>query len=644
MIRSSSKPALSPNATRIGGGKTKETAKKESVESTSKNEETSSSDELDRTAPRGRLIDVARQGNDQDAAGAESKTKLSAHEQQDAQAAIASARLRSARPPAAQSSTGETPAPQGEQAADDKQAPKDKASPKPPPPSLFGSAKGLGGMGGLGGLFDPESQRPKTLTDPPAAAVSGLSAEQQTQLSSLLKKDGDPIGQRNYENVVSSDGFKKLGAAQQTQVLQNLVTAPRAGVVHGKTRELLESTNFQGMSAADQGRTLDLMSTFAKDQEPKVSGPLAGAFGGLGGKPRRGLFGSPSRGLGGGGATDPSKQPGKNNFLGPSHLVDLVNRDVNGKPALLDRDSKGKTLLDNLHGLNSARLPESITSKGMTNASLLADTLEDTALPHNIHQSTKGTCTVTSMQRALADNNPSEYARVMSGLVTSDDGVAMRNGDKLTRAPASEDRPGVGFMGGGDTRSDSERLMQSALMDYGNGDTHSYVNRVDANLKPVPKDAPEGTVSEGFRGLHPEGQERVMDALFTDHDTVKVSDYALPPGTNPLAALADGRLTEARDKHVDGMMKQLEARNGDETLVNLKWGDNNSAFGSHAVNVVGVKDGRVLFENPWGPRGDPNGTTYTNPPRRMENNDRGLESMSVEDFRAALEQTFIPAR
>lgn len=50
-----------------------------------------------------------------------------------------------------------------------------------------------------------------------------------------------------------------------------------------------------------------------------------------------------------------------------------------------------------------------------------------------------------------------------------------------------------------------------------------------------------------------------------------------------------------------------------------------------------------LFENPWGPRTDANGTQYKDPERRMEDRSIGLESMTVEEFKRRAQAIIVPA-
>ena len=58
--------------------------------------------------------------------------------------------------------------------------------------------------------------------------------------------------------------------------------------------------------------------------------------------------------------------------------------------------------------------------------------------------------------------------------------------------------------------------------------------------------------------------------------------------------------------------------------------------------VEEIRDGRVYFRNPWGPRDDEAGTTYEDPDRRLEDPDSGLESMTIEEFERQARNVFSP--
>lgn len=290
-------------------------------------------------------------------------------------------------------------------------------------------------------------------------------------------------------------------------------------------------------------------------------------------------------------------------------LTALMNRTVGGKPAALDRGADGTTTLDNLHKLATVPAHAGFERSGVSQRELLSSTIEEVARPGAINQHSKGTCTVTSISYALSSRNPAEYARLVQGLASPTGEVRMRNGEVLTRndtgiAPDSATN-----------RSPSERLLQSSLMEYGNGQFYSYDNVRDSHssVGSLPLQGAlrianrigvyEGR-SSGGAGLSDDEIQRVQGAVF---------------GTSPTVS----RGPDARTA-LDGLRG---AAPGTATLA-LPWNKS-----GHAVTFERIEGDRIYFRNPWGGQFLPPGETLGNPPRRMENPMNGIESMSLEDAR-----------
>ena len=80
-------------------------------------------------------------------------------------------------------------------------------------------------------------------------------------------------------------------------------------------------------------------------------------------------------------------------------------------------------------------------------------------------------------------------------------------------------------------------------------------------------------------------------------------------------------------------------------VISMTWGT-----AGHAVEITDVRDGKVFYRNPWGggnvgPTGQVYGTQPNNGPggplRKTENGAAAIESMALDDFKAALrESTF----
>jgi hypothetical protein len=114
---------------------------------------------------------------------------------------------------------------------------------------------------------------------------------------------------------------------------------------------------------------------------------------------------------------------------------------------------------------------------------------------------------------------------------------------------------------------------------------------------------------------------------------------AYPPGGQGING-AVGSNQAQRNAMYQSVVEQLNGHQG-PVPVEIIWG-NNSNQGLHELMVTGVHDGRVSFRNPWGSR-DAQGTGYTDgqniagpPPRRVDDSQGGLESMTIAVFQKYL--------
>lgn len=194
-------------------------------------------------------------------------------------------------------------------------------------------------------------------------------------------------------------------------------------------------------------------------------------------------------------------------------------------------------------------------AEGIDRSQLLSELIRETANPTCINQMGKGTCVATSVSIKLALANPAEYARLIAGLARPEGQVKLANGDTIRREHDWNDTTG---------RSQSVRLLQPALMDYGN--QGEYDNTRD-NSTWWGLGGRDGTPSWG--------RDKILEGLFDrTFDTVEVLPWE-------------------RDVIFDRIARQ--ANSGTPVSVALKWGDR-----GHAVLVTAVRDGRVYYTNPWG--------------------------------------------
>ena len=324
---------------------------------------------------------------------------------------------------------------------------------------------------------------------------------------------------------------------------------------------------------------------------------------------------------------------------GREALMQAMNKDIDGKPALLTkRYNNTGTLLDQLDRASTTPLDARVKDSAGNPASkkqFTEDLLKEVANPNqNINQHNRGTCTVTGMTSGLADKNPAEYARIATDLATTGQSK-LANGDTITP-------PADGFAQDNSNRSTGERLMQSALMNYGKpGGGYQNWNAGADGVRGTTDDGfadatnPTARSLDGFppnsSGLVAKEEERVLSALHNK----KMEAY-------------EGSMNFRDDKKdiLEKTQDQLKAGKG-PVQTDVTWGT-----AGHAVEVTKIENGRVYYRNPWGGNipgvnagvgpTDPAGPTPTRvPPRRIEDGANGIESMSQEDYLKIVRRTYI---
>ncbi len=263
----------------------------------------------------------------------------------------------------------------------------------------------------------------------------------------------------------------------------------------------------------------------------------------------------------------------------------------------MNRDSTGRTLLQNLSTLSNQEMGPNLDRKTVFNE--LCKHLAD---PGNITQGTQGTCAPTTIQHLQATRDPAEYARIMVGLTSESGEVRMRNGEVLKRdlGSLSPDQTG---------RDNISRLYQSALMEYANGDSE-YDNRTDEHTRP------DDTT---YSGLYPADSERALDALFGDrYDHMMVESHT----------------QDGRRQAETAIRRALDA--GEQVPVGMRWGE-----GAHALLVIGMTESTVILRNPWGSWDQGSDGSNGTPPRETLDN-QGTVEMPKEEFFSRLSSVHLP--
>ena len=231
----------------------------------------------------------------------------------------------------------------------------------------------------------------------------------------------------------------------------------------------------------------------------------------------------------------------------------LLEGQLPGDKAIGGKDN----LLTTLSKLNRQQL-----APGLDRQQLLSDVVQEIAVPEAIAQRNRGTCVPTAIEIQLAQTNPAEYVRLISGLASPAGEVTTAGGDVIKREE--------GVLDDGTPRALTQKLLAPALMELGDG-LADYDNEKDQHV---------GGALDGKSGLTAAQADVVLESLY-GHD------------------FAFQNTSSAEEKKAGTDFVLSEANAGREVLVAIRWGT-----GSHKVLVTGseTRDGveYVKIINPWG--------------------------------------------
>lgn len=426
----------------------------------------------------------------------------------------------------------------------------------------------------------------------------------------MEKYAGRPVERGNLLKLATDPNFEKLKVANRDRALKALSNNPTSTANLSNLQKMIGSDSFKNkMDDGFRGRLLDLAASKAGDT--RYIADLAT----LASDPKYGAFDPVEKGK-------TLNVFEKTTAAGRTALQSLLQREVNGVSALRTHGigNNAPTLLDQLDRLTSAPVVDARlinrTGNPVTPAQVSEDLLQEVSNPDNfVDQSNRGTCTCTSISHKLAAKNPAEYARIATDLaLTGQSKIA--NGDTI-RVPGP-----TAWQQDSSTRSHTERLIQSSLMNYARpGKT--YVNQQTGGT------SQDGWADRPGGGLTSDEEARVMKGLY-----------------NKPFGVYEGEWNWKNDKK--DMMNKIRGELGrgvSHVQVDLNWGS-----GGHAVEVVKIHNGRVHFRNPQGPAstgatGNVQGTSANNtaagPLRRTEDGNSAIESMTLADFEKAVMSVYV---
>jgi hypothetical protein len=213
---------------------------------------------------------------------------------------------------------------------------------------------------------------------------------------------------------------------------------------------------------------------------------------------------------------------------------------------------------------------------GVDRTELVTCLIEEMENPTKIQQEYRGTCVATTATILSSRKNPAEIARLVADLARPEGTAKLSNGDTIKRN-ATFTNPDDG------NRTPSVRLLQPALMDYGNfflrydndRDVHTLENRSfwDGVKDGWDKLRSKITLGGGLDGY---GSNRILEALTGENFTTIHTVMRL---------------------NRNSAWKRIEASlaAGRSVPVGLAWED-----GGHKVLFDKIENGYVYYTNPWG--------------------------------------------
>ncbi|MEW6280753.1 MAG: hypothetical protein AB1758_19210 [Candidatus Eremiobacterota bacterium] len=261
---------------------------------------------------------------------------------------------------------------------------------------------------------------------------------------------------------------------------------------------------------------------------------------------------------------------------------------------LTAKDKEGHTTLDHLNTVHTQKL-----APGLDRYESFTDLTRTLADPGTTRQNNRGTCSPTTIEFLHARQQPADFARVSAGLLSEKGQVKLQNGDTITRNQSGLARDDSG-------RSSVDRIYQSSMMEYGNGN-ETYDNVKDTNITPSGREIGSGLA----RGK----SQEVMNAVLGEE--YRVNDWN------------GSRFDDGRGKWRFEQDLKADLDSGKRPWVSMNWDPNpNARDANHALSIEKIDGEYVYLRNPWGAdeKGGNNG------PTREVMDKNGLVRMKKDDF------------
>ncbi len=398
-------------------------------------------------------------------------------------------------------------------------------------------------------------------------ALGKLKKEDADQIRSLLRGEGDDAVKAQLGRVTSLDAFKKASGETMVAILTQLAAETRDGR-GGGMRWVLSEPNFARLDPKQQTAAIELLTATS-------SSPTFG-----------------------------------------EHFAKLLGANgPDGKPLLLSPDSKGKTLLENLTTFANSKFHADATAAGLTPAKMIGDMVREMhdAVQH-VDQGNRGACAAASMQDLLCRVAPSEYVRLVTGLMVNKT-VDSRDGS-LTVAAGSLTAAKDPKLGQIDLRSHSERIFQSALLDrVSTFGSYSYAN--DSTEFKVPG----GILGSGLSRLAPSSLT-VGSGGMTASEMTKAMTALFGPDSYDFVS--------GRGSSIHSALRA----SGSPSVICMNWDG-----GKHALVYAKSDEKYVYLKDPQGggPEREPNSLPRDPVPSSTGGNIR----MTIADFEANLTHAHI---